>query len=185
MFSINYFTGDEIRKYLSIIEELTEDKLRLEKTLNDLELDKSKYESDLVKLTESYCQMESEMSLVDSEKESTVRSAKEETKLLLRNMQSLQEENQLLEDNLKTMDEDRREVLQNLKQAEEDRLGFIRTLQMISEQKETVEEHVELLKIENVALKEKLAAGKTSLLPLKMTINSLIRVSQHFVYVGM
>ncbi|XP_066918526.1 girdin-like isoform X4 [Clytia hemisphaerica] len=144
---------NEIRKYLSIIEELTEDKLRLERMLNDLELDKDKAESDLAKLTEDFCQMESEMTLVDSEKESTVRSAKEETKLLLRNMQSLQEENQLLEENLKNLDEDRREVLQNLKQAEEDRLGFIRTLQLITEQKESVEEQVELLKAENETLK--------------------------------
>ena len=104
------FTGDEIRKYLSIIEELTEDKLRLEKSVNDLETDKEKYEADLEKLTEQYCQMENEMVMVGSEKENTVRSAKEETKMLLRNMQSLQEENQLLEENLRALDEDRREV---------------------------------------------------------------------------
>ena len=161
MIFFNFPAGNEIRKYLSIIEELTEDKLRLERMLNDLELDKDKAESDLAKLTEEFCQMESEMSIVDSEKESTVRSAKEETKLLLRNMQSLQEENQLLEENLKNLDEDRREVLQNLKQAEEDRLGFIRTLQLITEQKESVEEQVELLKAENETLKN---GGPCSLL---------------------
>lgn len=145
--------GNEIRKYISIIEELTEDKLGLERNLNDLEQDKLKWETDLARLNEDYSQMKNEMSFFDSEKESTVRSAKEETKLLLCNLQSLREENEMLEENLKVMDEDRREVLGNLKQAEEDRLGFIRTLQLISEQKESLEEQLEIANKENQSLK--------------------------------
>lgn len=152
-----YILDDEIRSYLSIIEELTEDKLRLEKCVNDLDADKELMAIDLERLAESHCQIEDELTQTGNINDSALKAAKEESQFLLQNIQSLEQENSVLEENLCKLREDKTEILDNLRQAEEDRFGFIRTMSMLTEQKETVDLESEKLKQEIEILKEKLA----------------------------
>ncbi|XP_057294992.1 golgin subfamily B member 1-like isoform X3 [Hydractinia symbiolongicarpus] len=155
--------SDEIRSYLSIIEELTEDKLRLEKCVNDLDADKELMAIDLERLTESHCQIEDELAQTGNINDSALKAAKEESQFLLQNIQSLEQENSVLEENLRKLREDKTEILDNLRQAEEDRFGFIRTMSMLTEQKETVDLESEKLKQEIEILKEKLAESEAQL----------------------
>jgi len=153
-------TADEIRSYLSIIEELTEDKLRLEKTVNDLETDKEKLQNEYEHLSETNSQMESDLEYFGADRENSIKAAKEETQFLIQNMQSLEQENSVLEENLRKLREDKTEILDNLRQAEEDRFGFIRTISLISESKETAEIALEESKKENEKLRSKLEARR-------------------------
>ena len=133
----------EVRNYLRIIEELTEDKLRLEKSLDDAKNDAKKYQKDFERMTDDRAKMVQDLQVFDTEKEHSIQAAKEENKFLLANIQTLEQENTILEENLQKLREDKAEILENLRQGEEDRFGFIRTIGLITEQKEIVENELQ------------------------------------------
>ena len=151
------FSGGEIRSYLNIIEELTEDKLLLEKTVSDVQADKEMLNNEVKRLTDSYVKIETDLAQCGSVKEMSLKAAKEESRFLLQNIQSLEQENSVLEENLLKLREDKTEILDNLRQAQEDRFGFIRTMQMLTEQKEAVDDECTELKAKNKELTDKLS----------------------------
>lgn len=135
---------------------MTEDKLRLEKTVTDIETDKENLKVEVERITEQMGKMESDLALVGNDREYSIKQAKEETQFLLQNIEALETENSDLEENLRKLREDKAEILDNLRQAEEDRLGFIRSIQLITESKETVENETTKLRAENKELRNRL-----------------------------
>lgn len=147
-------SGTEIRHYLSILEQLTEDKLRLEKLNSDLEYECGMSKAEVEKLNNKLCSLDTNSIQVDSEVE--LRKLKKDKELLVQKIQALEQENFILEDNFKKLRDDKADILDKLHQCEEDRFGFIRTLSLITEQRETLEKELLEAKEENKLIKRKL-----------------------------